>query len=86
MGAYSYRIKVGVGRWIAWKGDVDLISRVPSGWRELTDHASEPFLAGCVPQLQPDLQPVLVDLLRDEKCTGGGCRVLWVEFVLGISL
>ena len=49
-------------------------------------HASKPFLAGGVPQLQSNLQPVLVNLLRDEKRSGGGRRVLGVELVLGIPL
>lgn len=54
--------------------------------RKATYHAPKSFLTRCVPQLEPDFQPVPVDLLRDEKCSGRGSRVLGVEFVLGISL
>jgi hypothetical protein len=51
-----------------------------------TDHTAKTFLASSVPELETNLDTVDGNLLGDEKSTGCGGGVLWVELVLSVSL
>ena len=51
-----------------------------------TDHATEALLASSVPKLESNLDAVHGNFLGDEKCTGCGSSVLWIELILSVSL